>query len=516
LYQTQVTGLLSLALTGIRITASSCTALLVWRIVFVLIDKQSITLSQIVILNQYKVPVIPKSASPTWGTFTALAVILFWPCNFSAPVAQSSIAWIPAKQLSPTPEPVVMGNRGADVDYFDLSYSQWRLGLVINGAYFIGKDPQYAFNASMDTGTIALRRYFTPSKTILEGSRINMTVPYFDTSLRWLDGDTNYTAIDDPEMRDIVGTKILSRNDGNVAIMRDAKWDWESAGPTVQHTVNDKRLIYLKVMTLDRDNMPPNGSPLNEDTPCPSVSPKFGQLPDVKQHVFTLRADSGGVSGKDCFLIAEASIRAGVYNGVDCNISPANSTRHSATCYIPRDNSAIQPSWLTNLTLDFMSEVASYAVMLNFTSLYTELGPELYTIGMLELAYHATWSALRDEWDFPEEPPNVQRAEDVVKADVSWKRLAVWLAMNEALALAAIMVWASLKISRVAAIRDPTLAALTMDLGDLAHGQEGRGLCGAVELDKMDKERGRLRWKHEKSIEVGETGCHRRAVTLAD
>ena len=59
-YQTQVTGILSLALVIIRPLASSCSALLVRRTIFILLDKTGITLTEMVRLGNSHVPIIPQ------------------------------------------------------------------------------------------------------------------------------------------------------------------------------------------------------------------------------------------------------------------------------------------------------------------------------------------------------------------------------------------------------------------------------------------------------------------------
>ena len=119
-------------------------------------------------------------------------------------------------------------------------------------------------------------------------------------------------------------------------------------------------------------------------------------------------------------------------------MSPANSTEHSATCHVDERNSTIQRDFLTNLSLDFMSETLKYSTMLNFTSAYTKRGADHYVIGMLRLGYHAAWSSMRRRWDFRREEVRLQAAQPVVRTDIDFIRPYVWLAMNATLELAAI------------------------------------------------------------------------------
>lgn len=120
LYQTQVTGLISLALVIIRLLAGSCTAHVVWRTIFVLLDKRGITLTELVRLDNYRVPIIPQGGSRAqllWSCWAATLIVLLWPSGFAAPLANSSVAWIPSARLSDTPTRVSLGAVGQFADW---------------------------------------------------------------------------------------------------------------------------------------------------------------------------------------------------------------------------------------------------------------------------------------------------------------------------------------------------------------------------------------------------------------
>lgn len=58
LYQIQVTGLIYLALVMLSVLGGRCSALLSWRAVFILLEKGANTLTELVRLGKYRVPVI--------------------------------------------------------------------------------------------------------------------------------------------------------------------------------------------------------------------------------------------------------------------------------------------------------------------------------------------------------------------------------------------------------------------------------------------------------------------------
>jgi hypothetical protein len=175
-----------------------------------------------------------------------------------------------------------------------------------------------------------------------------------------------------------------------------------------------------------------------------------------------------------------------------------------------------QESWLTNLSLDFMSDVLIHTSILNFTSTYMSLGPTNYTTGMLTLAYHATWSAMRKKWDFETEQPSVRISEEVVQAVINRRRLLIWLVMNAALTVSAFMVWIGLRVCKVKAVRDTTLAALTMDLRDVMHREETLGLCGAVALNSQDRKLGLLKRKECREEPLEKQTCCSNALEILE
>ena len=496
LYQTQVTGLISLAMVLIRILYSSCAALLVWRTIYVLIEKRHITLAELTRVNNYKMPVFVNSrggAHISWSIWAAVVILCLWPPNFAAPLLSSAVAWIPASRLAQR-GPVSLIELGSDVDYSDLLYADWQLTSVVRAGYMTGDDPGYAFT---ETDLLSLRRYFAPQQNIPENSRINITVPYVHVSLRWINAgdDDRVQDITNTNYTDVMESGFAIRDNGAVGIIRDEKWDAVAAEPEVPQKYNGTRLVFLKVATLDHDNPLEDGTFANSTTLCPTTSPLFGKLPPVQQYENIMEWSTGGFAGKDCYLIAEASLIAGTYSGTDCIVSTVNSAEHSATCYVKPDSFAVQEDWLTNLSLDFMPEVMKYTTLLNFTSPFTHRGVDAFTSGMMMLGYHATWSSLRKRWDFGVEDLTATMAESVVRAQVDRGKLYIWLVMNASLAVSALAVFLALRLCRVKTLRDTTLAAVTLDLRDVVHGERGSGLCNAVALRRSDKELLRLKWK---------------------
>lgn len=514
LYQTQITGLISLALVLIRMLAGSCSVLLVWRTIFILLEKRGITLTELTRLGNFHVPIIPRGGSRIellWSCWAMVVIFLLWPPSFAAPLANSSVAWIPSKRLSDTQTSVSLGAVGRFADWAALGYEDRRMKIVINAALMAGKDPAYAF----DSFKLPHRRYFSSIQKIPANSTINLTVPYFDVNLRWIDAasDNRSVHVNKPEYTDVALLGSAIRDNGTVAVIRNEKWDSGEAAPQAAATFSGTKLVSIKVGGLGVHDQLPDGSTPKQTSPCPTMSAVFGKLPDVGQQTtsYFWSDRNGAWEANDCFLMAEASITAGNLKGTDCTVSSAGDIDYMATCIATADRGAVKDDWMSGLTLDFMSEVMKYVVMLNLTQPWMHDNPENYTIGMLTLAYHATWSALMKALGNASEPTTTRIAESVVRATVDRTKICTWLAMSAMLTTSAFLVAVAQKLSMTKGVRDTTLAAVTMDLTEVTHSGLVNGLCSAVALNKGDHKLPKLKWTDDYNRGRNDT-CRRRVV----
>ncbi|KAL9609926.1 MAG: hypothetical protein Q9167_005344 [Letrouitia subvulpina] len=393
-------------------------------------------------------------------------------------------------------------------DWSALNYEDMRMIFLFNAAWMAGKDPAYVFNS---TG-LPLRRYFYAEpldRDIPADSTMNLTLPYFDVNLRWIDGASNNRSqyVDESEYADISGHGFIVRNNGVVAVIRNDPWNAQRAIPQAAHIFSGKKVISVKVNTLESSHRLLNGSHPTQNSLCPTNSTLFGRLPDVTQvpkPYFVLNA----WKANDCFLIAEASIKAGKYRGTDCKVSSFGAKSYMATCNVTPDPNAVEDDWISGLALDFMSETMRYIAMLNLTEPWMHDNLETYTTGMLKLSYHAAWSSLTKHLGNASEPATFREAESVVRARVNRDRMGVWLAMSGMLTVSAALVAVAQKFSATKTVRDTTFAALAMDLTKVTHSSRASGLCNAVVLNKKDRNLPRLKWEGGCDMNV----CHRRVV----
>lgn len=512
-YQIQVTGLISLALVIIRLLACSCSALLVWRTIFILLDKGVITLTELANLANYQFPIIPRGGSRFqlfWSCWAVAVAVLLWPPGFAAPLANSSVAWIPSIRLSNTPTSGSIGAVGKFADWAALLYEDMRTIAVINAASMADKDPGYAFGSTQ----LPLRRYFSSNQKITANSTINLTLPYFAVRLRWIDAasDNRSQYVGDPKYADVANLGNSIRIDGSVSVIRNDTWDAVEATPQAAKTFSGTKLISIKVGILNYYDRLPDGSSPKKNSPCPTSSAVFGKLPDVGQQ--TIGWFSGDTwAANDCFLIAEASITAGIYKGTDCTVSPTGAFDYMATCIVTPNPGAIEDDWISGLALDFMSETMKNIVMLNLTQPWMHNNLDKYTTGILTLAYHASWSSLMGRLGNESEPTTTRMAESVVRANVDRTRICIWFAMSAMLTASALLVAVAQHVSTTKTVRDTTLAALAMDLTKVTHSDHASE-CSAVALSKKDHMLVRLKWTD--NCDRRENNICRRRVVFAE
>lgn len=503
LHQAQVTGLLSFSLVVVRLVAGAGSTLLVWRIIFILLENRGITLLELTRTLSLRIPTFPAikaEKSLFWSLWATIALALMWPHGFAAPLASSSLSWIAGTKLRSDKRTASIEKIGDFTHWSAILYSDMRAITVISAAALTANEPQYAFRSE----PIQLRRYFNPSEDIPTRSRINLPVPYLATNLRWINatdneksqyaGNADYSDVSHP-----LGTRAT----GATAIIMDGKWDPRSQMPEQPSILKTTKLVAVRLSMVPSEEELANGRRPSDKDECPEASVDFGKLPPVMQKKVPVINGKGTVTTYDCYILAEVAITAGIYDARDCEVVSSNSTSQSyATCSVSRDDEAIKEDWLHGLSLDFTSEVLKYSVLQNYSHPWISRDLETYVTGMLTMGYQASWSTLMRRLGNYTEPISFKESEPAVFVSVDRQKVYIWLSMNATLTLAAVIVYGASLKAKTKTVRDTTLAPLTMDLSNILHKPETSGLCTAVSLDQKDHRLPRLRWQGD--IRVGD------------
>ena len=366
LYQAQITGLISLSLVLIRMLAGACATLIAWRVIFVMLDQEGLELKGLTRLQNYRMPILPQGNSGSrlfWSSWAMLVIILTWPSIFVSPLVTSSVTWIPGTRVTRLssnsfnfPTPIIDGSNSWDY----LTYPSRSLKIIVSATSMAGTDSAYAFGSKEPP----LRRYFSSKQEIAANSLIDITMPYLHVNLSWIDGadETRFQHVGDSDnYADILQCFADNwRGVGSVSILRNTTWDKEGAKPKVAEIFSGKKIIYIQASTLDIHVPLPDGSTAHKDMACPTTSLSLGKLPNVTQKATDYFASHNGTItnewwGKDCFLVAEASITAGKYQGEDCTVKPAGGNIYSATCTKQTTYDAVEVDWLSRLNFEFMT-----------------------------------------------------------------------------------------------------------------------------------------------------------------
>lgn len=516
LYQTQVTAILSIALVVLRIFSGSCSVLLGWRTVFILLEKRGISLGELARLISWRVPLFSwknatKDPMLVWVIWATVVFTLLWPSSFAAPLATSSLSWIPGQSLDGESVEVKVrgmfeeGGPGRAADWAALNWEEPRQRAIIDAAVMASRQAKYAFLP--DPGDLVMRNYFRPInlddfKDFPTHSKMDLEVPYFAVDLTWIDRPSEDSRVLDVTKSDRVGIDSLFtiRKVGTTAIMRDEAWLPERLLPWKQEVLRKKVLLGVKTGGWDFPNPLPDGTPSYDGAPCPTFVHDFGELPDVEQWRRSWKDHNEKETAFECYMFAEANIVSGIYDGKGCNVtaSEENIDEKFATCYIDRDDDSVKPDFLSSVSVDFISETIKYARLLNYI-VPDGTNLDQWTRGMLTLGYHAAWSSIMigmaGEADaraavWPSTP--------IVNVSVHRPSVYGFLGMHVALTLSGILVFiAQHFFSREKAVCDTTLAALTMDLTEVSHSARSSGLCNAVKLSRADGKLPRMRWKKD-------------------
>ncbi|EWZ32899.1 hypothetical protein FOCG_12681 [Fusarium oxysporum f. sp. radicis-lycopersici 26381] len=476
-------------------------------------------------LLSLRVPILPAVETETslrWSLWATCAITLMWPHSFAAPLASSSLLWIPGITLLNRETPALIGEIGPHTDWPAILYDDTRATAVISAAAMTANEPYYAFRPDR----IHLRRYFNTSEYMPTGSRVNLPLPYFAADVRWIDASSTNKSIyaGNAEYSD-VGKPVGIRLVGATSIIMDQKWTPQGKSPKNTTIFHDIRLVAVQLPGVEPFDGPlaPDSS-ISERDRCRTTTKQFGKLSPVAQHQVQIINGYKEISYYDCYMLAEVAITAGMYPARDCKVVTSDTTSQSyTTCSVRRNDEALENDWLASLALDFTSETLKYTVLQNFSQPWISSDLDDYVTGMLTLGYHASWSALmRRLWN-ETELISFKASEPVVYVAVHKVKLYIWLGMNATLTLSAILGFGASMMVKTKRVCDTALAPLAMDLSDIVHSPGAWGLCNAASLSRQDNELPRMRWqasalrnRNESEGGDGNKFCSRKVVFADD
>ncbi|KFY94412.1 hypothetical protein V498_03889 [Pseudogymnoascus sp. VKM F-4517 (FW-2822)] len=497
LYQTDVSYIISAVLVLVKLSSSACLSLISWRIIYILLEGDGITLREICRVSQHNYPILPEcSFNRRWiATFIGL---LAGPSIFAAPLMSGAIGWTPGVLNDMPPETAMFIQSDASLgwDHYQ-NFPDTRLGLVIRAAGSAYAGSQQAF----DSNVTILHRNFPASLDIPVNSTIDkLLIPFVSVdSLEWIsDEDLSSTlrsAITDQSLGLLnisspAGT-ITRPLIGNTALLKDTPWEPRKSEKD-DHEVNSYEFPNATVFEGEKFVAVLVARPMDDKSEvytCPAVSPAFGLLPSV---TFTNISYSIGDNpfAVNCYAIARVKLRAGSYISLSSRVSAVGiAETHFDT---PNIEEPIEDPLIDEI-FAAMTEVMASMVAINTTSAQMWGNLDGYVRGMLMLSYQETWNAMTVEFERRSSPSKFHPPREIVRARVSKMSLVGWLAANLCVVLAGVFLYLLQMTVDGKPVRDKTIAALTMDLTPLI--DKIPDLSDAAVLGDQEKELGKLRFR---------------------
>ncbi|KAH7083551.1 hypothetical protein FB567DRAFT_87133 [Paraphoma chrysanthemicola] len=501
LYQAEVTALVSATLVVIRLIADVCSALLAWRLIVALLEKAGVTLEELCRIVDSRMPIMPRWYSVRqmfWSFFAIIVIVLMWPSSVAAPLANSSIQWIPSTRIIPSQVQDLAPPRiEPKNDWPALNYPETIQEITLKAATMGIRSPDFtgAFNRSSQGSP---RRFLYLNPQFPQGGLGNMTMPFFEAvDIAWVPWPSELRTSDPLRNGSMMENPPLARRAGSLGFLQPRQWRFQDSAEYKAVAYKGKKTIPVLVGSIGTDQG-------TEDSQCPNTSTIFGVLPTVHQLRIAWYFNDRWAA-YDCWLLAEVSFTAGKADQQACDITliGAADDMHIA---VPTNSSLvaeldIKPDLAVLPTLDLMTDVLRNLVLMNVGGAFRYNNLEGYIQGILSAAYYSTHSALLYQLKSSNETASAVQMESVIRASINRPRLYGWLALNSCLLIAALMLWIVWRITRVTSkvVQMPTLVALTMDLNAVSH-FNGDGLCNAVALKSKDKKLGRMVWDKDSSI----------------
>lgn len=487
-----VTTLISAALTVVKLLVSAWTGIIIWNCIFILLQRQGITLPHINRVMTYYIPPVPRHPT-TW--LLVLLLLLVVPQQLSSPLLSGAVGWGASFELGPVKE-VASRNPIANAELW-YWYGVWnvdkraalRRAAAFASLAWAGLTPDHRH----------CRHLMNEDQLPINSSIFNVVIPCIQIhSITWPEGPpsqevrnltlNNYSE----KISRVEDTPLHDNWSGNAAIYNPADLD-RTVPPQIDDTYRreyPEPFLFSGEMTaviliIEQSRM----------NDCKDLEENIFNMPRFNNDtVWT--SDTSGVY-ENCFSYAIVNFTAGVVT------SPTSTYISSRVIEAdkPDTDLIIEPgTWVKEATY-LMSDTMSMLSAMNTTSLGTWNNRTGYLDKLVRYSYLASWDSLFRGFDERNTSLEAYPRESTLKASVSHERVFGWLAISVLMTLSSILLVTMPSLYRLRGIViDGPAAALMTDprgvLGDNCHdltnlsyltnkegsGKEGSEGLGALEL----------------------------------
>ena len=481
--QSDITTAVSAGITIIRFFAAIWSAEMIWRCVFILMERDGISLHQINSLFFWQNHFHPRlKSSHRTGLVVSIVLLLCFPSQLSGPILTGSITWSSSNGLihGGNISQVPSGDTG-DMSssyfttFFPLNLSQATVGLYsIAQQWAVG----YAILAwDAQGGHRTMKRVIGAARDLPTNSIVNnITLPYFSISkLEWIEDPINelpplvlrahdYLSDWNPFL---LGLNVFAY-EGTFAIIPD---EWGVANPPSAYNGIIMETRVIVGMTTIRDLFAPPAD-------CPKHSEFFGDIPaNIGQYNDTF----------GCFIYGRITYVAGAAECCNCRVSSPYTFQNDTEVTVSPSNSTI-------FALAIMPKVGSLINAQNFSLPAAINNLDDYVTEYFIRSYSASWSAISAILPIQVSPflqTDGQIAVPTSRANILWWRVILWLSLNLMFTLSGVLFLVTQRTCDQPMIGNPRLAALLLDATEVLH-KRNRALCNFSTLVNDDKGIGNL------------------------
>ena len=466
----------------------------------------SYAIEQYFVLEVMFVPHIRRQDGALFVLITWAVMLLLWPAQLVAPLATSSVSWVPDTIISsslPNEIETLIGGAGAGWDTYQI-YSQGRMAVVLRAASIASIAQLADSSPEIEAANIAtaIRRVIPSCQGLPNGTLVhNVTTPFITfTSFEWVEHPLSLPSevqdavtSDDGDQLQISGywgNPLAIPYPGVAAPLRTVPWaSMSNPNPGSQfpypagETFVGQNLVAVLVardLTSILPDAPSNGS--------------FGQLPDIG----FLTVNYSNIE-TNWYAIANISIRAGVAICDGCRLvfpTVVESTNQNQTM--------LADSLVTE-AFNLMPEVIMVMAVMNSSASDPSGRLEDFTKSVVARGYQASWNALNDETGAPARIAT-QKPRTSVRASVLRSRMYMWAGIHLLLSLSGcLLIFVQGQCVRKPVVDTNIAAIIMMDSSPLLE-QDINGLYNAVILGKKDNRLKMLRlrkgvegsrWSHD-------------------
>jgi hypothetical protein len=453
LSQTDVTSLISAGLVLQRLFTSSWLTQSAWTSMFIMLEKEGMTLTQAARLVNFHWPGIPTSARRTYTLAILLISLLLVPPQYIAPIASGSVTWRPAQLYTNGTSVEIPAANMTSLYWQTLYFSEHRFDLSTGAASRSVQIQNDDMFTSGKLGEVLLRRRLPSLKSLAVGTILeNITLPYisidafnwvspsdFSTLPDWVTQVLNPEALTLDFSTNQSPTRITS--EGTAVIAKPANFSqsrWYMNLPNAPPPTIFSGTKYVPMLVRRINNV----------CRCPNRSPTFGRIDDLVVYDMPQYYANGTCFADSCFAIAEIKLTAGQTICRNCPIvQPGVVEARSSSP--GTDGIIVQPDPWVDVIFDMLPEVMSLMTVMNTTDAPQFDNPEGYLKGFISQAYQSSWNSIVDLLAYSEvagKQYTVTTAVSVprpaIQALISKARMVIWFCLNLLLTFAGVALMA--------------------------------------------------------------------------